>query len=122
LRPQECGSEAFATLVNLIRQSEDRKVQFAAVREVLSRGYGPPKTVKEVVEDGDGTIDEAQVIAFLCLGEARRRSGCRQSPRVGGGAPGPLQLTVKIEVVGERCLHCSGESPEGQPILLPRDE
>lgn len=48
---QEYGSEAIATLVNLMRQSDDRKVQFAAAREVLSRGYGPPT---EVVESNIG--------------------------------------------------------------------
>jgi hypothetical protein len=44
---QEYGPEAIRRLVSLMRQSDDRKVQFAAVREILNRGYGPPQEVVE---------------------------------------------------------------------------
>jgi hypothetical protein len=40
---QEYGPEAIRRLVSLMRQSDDRKLQFAAARELLYRGYGPPK-------------------------------------------------------------------------------
>jgi hypothetical protein len=39
---QEYGPEAIRRLVSLMRQSDDRKVQLAAARELLYRGYGPP--------------------------------------------------------------------------------
>jgi hypothetical protein len=40
---QEYGPEAIRKLVSLMRQSDDRKLQFASARELLYRGYGPPK-------------------------------------------------------------------------------
>ena len=40
---QEYGPEAIRRLVSLMRQSDDRKLQFAAARELLYRAYGPPK-------------------------------------------------------------------------------
>jgi len=40
---QEYGPEAIRRLVSLMRQADDRKLQFAAAKELLYRGYGPPK-------------------------------------------------------------------------------
>jgi hypothetical protein len=47
---REYGAEAIRRLVSLMRQRDDRKVQLAAAKELLDRGYGPPK---EVVEASD---------------------------------------------------------------------
>jgi hypothetical protein len=63
-----------------MRQSDDRKVQFAAAGEVLSRGYGPPQEVAENggshIQEGNVTfnfmkINEAEVMAFLDAVEKR---------------------------------------------------
>lgn len=50
---QEYGPEAIRRLVSLMRQSDDRKLQFAAARELLYRGYGPPKEPEDSQEVGD---------------------------------------------------------------------
>ena len=50
---QEYGPEAIRRLVSLMRQSDDRKVQLAAAKELLDRGYGRPT---EVVQSSDNVI------------------------------------------------------------------
>jgi len=50
---QEYGPEAIRRLVSLMRQRDDHKVQLAAAKELLDRGYGRPM---EVVESGNDYI------------------------------------------------------------------
>jgi hypothetical protein len=50
---QEYGPEAIRKLVSLMRQTDDRKLQLTAVREILYRGYGPPKEPEESSQELD---------------------------------------------------------------------
>jgi hypothetical protein len=54
---QEYGPEAIHILVNLMRQSDDPKLQLAAAREILYRGYGPPKEPEESSQGPDFNVD-----------------------------------------------------------------
>jgi hypothetical protein len=58
---QEYGPEAIRRLVSLMRQSDDRKLQFAAARELLYRGYGPPQEP----EDSEPSFDFHLEINFV---------------------------------------------------------
>jgi hypothetical protein len=51
---QQYGPEAIGKLVNLMRQSDDYRVQLVAAKELLDRGYGRPT---EMVESVDGPAE-----------------------------------------------------------------
>jgi hypothetical protein len=59
---QEYGPEAIRRLVSLMRQSDDRKLQFAAARELLYRGHGRPT---EVVESSDEVVESSDAESTL---------------------------------------------------------
>lgn len=69
---QEFGPEAIRRLVSLMRQRDDHKVQLAAAKELLDRGYGRPT---EMAERLDGptemrvVYDQGSRLAELLLGE-----------------------------------------------------
>jgi hypothetical protein len=78
---QEYGPEAIRRLVSLMRQSDDRKLQFAAARELLYRGYGPPKEPEDSSQEvGPLNLnirfrDPADVLAAPVTAPAIRPSG-----------------------------------------------
>jgi len=51
---QQHGEEALQCIINIMRDSKDNRVQVAAAREILDRGYG--KSVQPLVGEGGGPI------------------------------------------------------------------
>jgi hypothetical protein len=70
---QEYGAEAIRRLVSLMRQSDDPKLQFAAARELLYRGYGPPTEVVESVESSEVESAETSLRKLKEIARARLR-------------------------------------------------
>jgi hypothetical protein len=68
---QEYGAEAIRRLVSLMRQRDDPKLQLAAAKELLYRGYGPPREP----EESDQPVD-----FHLTYASGTPRTGPRVTP------------------------------------------